>query len=69
MGVRVMGLQQSEACFQPIFRGLANRNGVVRCRAGDHSLTIDGENPTLKMASIVQTAMANGFFIAVACAL
>ena len=53
--------------FAPVFRGLANRNGVVRCRAGDYGLTIDGMNPNLKMASIAQTAHLRGFFVAVRC--
>ena len=55
--------------FQPLFIGLANLNGDLRFRSGDHALTIDGQKPTLMKAKIAQKPFIPGFFISVRCEL
>lgn len=55
--------------FQPLFIGLANLNGSLRFRFGDHALIIDGQKPTLMKAKIAQKPFIPGFFISVRCEL
>lgn len=53
--------------FRPLFVGLANLNGRLRFRSGDHALLIDGQPPSLMTARIAQKAIIQGFFISVTC--
>lgn len=55
--------------FRPLFVGLANLRGSLRFRSGDHALTIDGNNPSLIMARIIQKPPLQGFFASVRCTL
>lgn len=55
--------------FNTLFIGLANMNGVLRFRTEDHALVIDGVNPSLMTATLVQRAMLQGFFMNVVCRL
>lgn len=53
--------------FRPLFVGLANLNGALRFRSGDHALLIDGRNPSLMTARPAQKPRIPGFFISVIC--
>ncbi|MCR9193750.1 MAG: hypothetical protein NXH88_03405 [Hyphomonas sp.] len=53
--------------FRPLFVGLANLNGALRFRSGDHALLIDGRNPSLMTARTAQKPAMQGFLIAVSC--
>ena len=53
--------------FRPLFVGLANLNGNLRFRSGDHALSIDGRSPTLVGARVAQKARIRGLFISVSC--
>lgn len=53
--------------FRSLFVGLANINGALRFRSGDHALTIDGHNPSLKLARLTQKPSLGGFFASVKC--
>jgi anti-sigma regulatory factor (Ser/Thr protein kinase) len=53
--------------FRPLFIGLANLNGSLRFRSGDHALVIDGSNASLMTARTAQKPYLNGFLISVAC--
>lgn len=53
--------------FRPLFIGLANLNGMLRFRSGDHALLIDGRQPTLMTARTAQKPNIPGFFISVSC--
>lgn len=53
--------------FRSLFIGLANLNGSLRFRSGDHALVIDGTNPSLVSARTAQKTMLNGLFISVVC--
>lgn len=53
--------------FRPLFIGLANLNGALRFRSGDHALLIDGQNPSLMTARAAQKPAMQGFLIAVSC--
>ena len=53
--------------FRPLFVGLANLNGNLRFRSGDHALSIDGRSPTLMGARVAQRARIRGLFISVSC--
>lgn len=53
--------------FRPLFVGLANLNGNLRFRSGDHALSIDGRSPTLVGARVAQKARIRGLFIWVSC--
>lgn len=53
--------------FRPLFIGLANLNGALRFRSGDHALLIDGRNPSLMTARSAQKTAIQGFFVSVTC--
>jgi len=53
--------------FRPLFIGLANLNGVLRFRSGDHALLIDGQNPSLMTARPAQKPRIPGFLVSVSC--
>jgi anti-sigma regulatory factor (Ser/Thr protein kinase) len=53
--------------FQGLFTGLANLQGFLRFRSGDHALTIDGRSPNLVSAKLAQRASFSGFSIFVSC--
>ncbi|WP_211099747.1 hypothetical protein [Azospirillum agricola] len=53
--------------FRPLFIGLANLNGTLRFRSGDHALVIDGRTPSLMTARPVQRAAISGFLTSVLC--
>lgn len=53
--------------FRPLFIGLANLNGALRFRSGDHALLIDGRGPSLMMARPAQKAILQGFLVSVSC--
>ncbi|WP_434615202.1 hypothetical protein [Azospirillum sp. B2RO_4] len=53
--------------FRPIFIGLANINGSLRFRSGDHALIINGQNPSLMSAQTSQKTMIEGFSASVIC--
>lgn len=55
--------------FRPIFLGLANLNGSLRFRSGDHALLIDGTSPDVTMARLSQKAPIDGFVVSVSCRL
>jgi hypothetical protein len=53
--------------FRPLFIGLANLNGSLRFRSGDHSLVMNGRNPSLVSAQLAQKPPIQGFLISVVC--
>ena len=53
--------------FRSLFVGLANLNGRLRFRSGDHALSIDGRSPALMGARVAQKASIPGLFISVNC--
>jgi anti-sigma regulatory factor (Ser/Thr protein kinase) len=53
--------------YRPLFVGLANLNGALRFRSGDHALLIDGTNPSLMTARVAQKPLLKGLLISVAC--
>ena len=53
--------------FRPLFIGIANLNGSLRFRSGDHALIIDGRNPSLIAARLAQKPKVGGFFASVKC--
>jgi anti-sigma regulatory factor (Ser/Thr protein kinase) len=53
--------------FRPLFIGLANMNGTIRFRSGDHSLMIHGDKPSLVSAKTAQKAELKGFFASIYC--
>ena len=53
--------------FRPLFTGLANLNGALRFRSGDHALTIDGYQPIALRSRIARKVLINGFFVSVRC--
>lgn len=53
--------------FRPLFVGLANLNGSLRFRSGDHALLINGQQPSLMNARVAQKPDLQGFLIAVSC--
>lgn len=55
--------------FRPLFTGLANLNGELRFRSGDHALTMDGAHPSLLAAKQAEKPPMEGFLAAVACVL
>jgi len=55
--------------FRPLFTGLANLNGVLRFRSGDHALTINGYNPTVMPVRVAKKVSITGFFASVRCQL
>jgi len=55
--------------FHDLFVGLANLNGELRFRSGDHALTIDGTSPSLMSARLSQKVKMSGFLTSVVCRL
>jgi anti-sigma regulatory factor (Ser/Thr protein kinase) len=53
--------------FRPLFMGLANLNGALRFRSGDHALTIDGYQPIALRSRIAKKVAINGLFVSVRC--
>ena len=53
--------------FRPLFVGLANLNGALRFRSGDHALLIEGRNPSLTTARPAQKPDLQGFCVSVSC--
>jgi hypothetical protein len=53
--------------FRPLFIGIANLNGSLRFRSGNHALVIDGHNPSLMGARLAQKPEIKGFFASVKC--
>lgn len=53
--------------FRPIFIGLANLQGSLRFRSGDHALLIDGTSPDLATAQLAQKPVIDGFFASIRC--
>lgn len=53
--------------FRPLFIGLANLNGALRFRSGDHALLIDGRSPSLMTARPAQKPEIPGFLVSVIC--
>ena len=55
--------------FRPLFVGLANLNGALRFRSGDHALILNGQHPTLMTARPSQKPALMGFLVSVSCEL
>ena len=53
--------------FHDLFVGLANLNGELRFRSGDHALTINGASPSLVTARLSQKIHIPGFLGNVVC--
>jgi hypothetical protein len=54
--------------FRQLFVSLANLNGRLRFRSGDHALLIDGTSPALASARLVQLAADySGFLVSAVC--
>lgn len=53
--------------FRPIFIGLANLQGSLRFRSGDHALLIDGTSPDLTTAQLAQKPVIDGFLASIRC--
>ncbi len=53
--------------FHDLFVGLANLNGSLRFRSGDHALTIDGTSPSLMTARLTQKVEIPGFLASIVC--
>ena len=53
--------------FHDLFVGLANLNGELRFRSGDHALTIDGTSPSLMTSRLSQKVVVPGFLVSVVC--
>ena len=53
--------------FDAMFVGLANLNGNLRLRSGDHALVMDGRNPSAVRACSEQKAKLEGLVISVKC--
>lgn len=69
-GVSRFGLKTGHGNgFQPIFVGLANLNGSLRFRSGDHALVIDGQNFVGIPAKLAQKVNLTGLFASVVCRL
>ena len=51
--------------FRPIFLGLANLQGSLRFRSGDHALIMDGSSPNLTTAQLLQKPPIDGFFTSI----
>jgi hypothetical protein len=67
-GVSRYGPQRGRGLgFRPLFTGLANLNGSLRFRSGDHALTIDGCNPGAIPAKLSKKPPMNGFLISATC--
>lgn len=55
--------------FRPLFIGLANLNGSLRFRSGDHALMINGRSPSLMTARQAEKPAIEGFLASVICEL
>jgi hypothetical protein len=53
--------------FRPLFTGLANLNGALRFRSGDHALTIAGYNPSAMHYRVAKKVSVPGFFASIRC--
>ena len=53
--------------FRPLFIGIANLNGSLRFRSGDHALVIDGRSPSLMTARLAEKPKISGFFASAKC--
>ncbi len=53
--------------FHDLFVSLANLNGELRFRSGDHSLTIDGTAPKIVLAQLSQKVQIPGFLVNIVC--
>ena len=53
--------------FRPLFTGLANLNGALRFRSGDHALTITGYNPSALQYRVAKKISIAGFFASIRC--
>ena len=65
-GISRFGSQSGRGLgFRPLFVGLANLNGALRFRSGNHALLIDGHNPSLMTAHVAQKPTLRGFLVSV----
>jgi hypothetical protein len=55
--------------FHDLFVGLANLNGELRFRSGDHALVINGASPSLMTARLSQKVDIGGFLVSIVCRL
>ena len=53
--------------FHDLFVGLANLNGNLRFRSGDHALTIDGASPSVVTSKLSQKVEIPGFLVNIVC--
>jgi anti-sigma regulatory factor (Ser/Thr protein kinase) len=53
--------------FRPLFTGLANLNGMLRFRSGDHALTINGQNFGEIPMRLAKKTNMEGFLASVSC--
>ena len=53
--------------FRPLFQGLVSLHGELRFRSGDYALTMDGTNPALPSARVIQKTTIAGLFVSVRC--
>ena len=53
--------------YHTLFVSLANLNGELRFRSGDHALTIEGISPSLVTAQLSQKIRIPGFLVNVVC--
>lgn len=53
--------------FRELFVGLANLDGELRFRSGDHALTIDGTAPSLLERRLLQKTELQGFVASIVC--
>jgi hypothetical protein len=53
--------------FRPLFTGLANLNGTLRFRSGDHALTVEGDNFGAIPWKLAQKIPIKGFVASISC--
>ena len=53
--------------FHDLFVGLANLNGNLRFRSGDHALTVDGASPSVVKSKLSQKVEIPGFLVNIVC--
>jgi hypothetical protein len=53
--------------FRPLFTGLANLNGTLRFRSGDHALTVEGNNFGTIPWKLAQKVPIKGFCASISC--
>jgi hypothetical protein len=68
-GESCLGREKGRGCgFHTLFTSLADLNGCLRFRSGDHVLTMDGTSPGLSLAQIAQVGIDfSGFLVSVVC--